>query len=151
MAAILGDGHAAGIQAADACAGFVQLHMGVTAEENRTRLQGRQLIGTVQMTVGQIEGQPLRFHHGIVCHAGKGQHHLIYFRFAVSANGQNPILPCAQHGDHLLGRVTLWQVVAGAVVKQIAQQNDSVRLLGFNCIHKLSAPVGRAVNVRCDE
>ena len=55
MAAILGNGYTAGIQAADAALHLIHFYMGVAAQENGAGLQGRQLIRSVQMTVDLIK------------------------------------------------------------------------------------------------
>ena len=56
MGAILGDGHAAGVQAADAVSHFVHLHMGMAEQENGALRQGRQIIRIRVVAVGQVEG-----------------------------------------------------------------------------------------------
>jgi len=41
VAAVLGDGYGAGIQASDAVSALIQLHMGMAGEEDAAGLQGR--------------------------------------------------------------------------------------------------------------
>ena len=100
--------------------------------------------------VGQVEGFSVQQQFGELRHTGEGEHHLIHLRLAVAPDGDDAVLQIGQHGDHLLGGVVPGQVVPGAVVEQVAQQHQPVRLFPVNKFHQLAAPEGGAVDIGRD-
>ena len=131
--AVFGNGHAAGVQSQnliDLADGF---DMGVAKQEDGSRSQGRQVVRIPQMAMGGVEGEVwLRLKQSVVCHAGKGQDHLIDFRLAVAPDGQNMVLQAGEHCDDLLGPVPFGQIIAGTMVQKISQQQELVRHF---CLH----------------
>jgi len=125
--------------------------MGVPVEEHASGGQGGQRLGILVMAVGQMEQLAVHQQLRIVSQAGEGKHHLIYLGFAVAPNGNDALLQPGQHGNHLLGGVVPGQIVAGAVIQQVAQENHPVGLLLLNEVHQLLAPIGAAVNIRCND
>lgn len=66
----------------------------------------------------------------------KIQQHLVYFGIAVAADGNNFIGQRIEQRDDFLGIVALRQRIARPVIKNIAQQQDLIRLvqgIGFKC------------------
>ena len=147
MASVLGNGDAAGIQAADAAMDFIQLHMGVTEEEHRACGQRGEIVRVCVMTVGQVEGIPIQQQLGKLRKAGEGKHHLVNLCLAVAPDGDDFVLEGRQHGNDLFRGVVPGKVVPGAMVEQVAQQDNSVRLLLLNQIQQLFAPEGGAVDI----
>ena len=92
-------------------------------------------------------------HRSAIGHAGEIEHHLVDLRLAVAAHSNHaPALgKVIEQRNHALGSVIARKVVAGPVVKQVAQKNDAVGLLGLNGRHQALGPVCRTVNVRCDK
>ena len=121
--------------------------MGVPEQEHAALRQGRKIIRVVVMSMGQIEGFPVQKQLGKLRHAGKRQNHLVNLRLTVAPNRDDVFPVPAQHGDHLLRRVVPGQVVPGAVVQQISQQNQPVRAFRLDQVAKAAAPEGAAVNV----
>ena len=150
VAAVLGDGHGAGVQAADAVHHLVQLHMGVAREE-RAAVQRGQLVGICVVAVGQVHGDSVALQQGVVGHAGKGQHHLVHLGLAVAPDRQDLVLQRGQHGDHLLGGILPGQIISRTVVQKIAQQDDLIRIFRFDQLTQLAAPICGAVDVGCND
>ena len=98
---LLGNGHTAGVQAADAAADLIQLHMGMTGEEHASLGQGRQIVGAVVVAVGQIKGLSVHQELRVICHAGEGQHHLVHLGFAVAPHAAELRLQAVQQRNDL--------------------------------------------------
>ena len=116
-------------------------------QEHAALRQGRKIIRIVVMSMGQIEGFPVQKQLRKLCHTGKWQNHLVNLRLTVAPHRNDNIPVPAQHGDHLLRRVIPGQVVPGAVVQQISQQDQPVRTFRLDQVAKAAAPEGAAVNV----
>lgn len=152
MAAVLGDGNAAGVQTADSVDALVQLHMGVAEEEDAALGELGQVLRSRVMAVGQVENLAVGKKLAVLRKTGEGQHHLVHLCLAVAPDGQDPIFQGAEHGNHFLGSVIPGQVVPGTVVEKVPQKKHLVRVLPFDFFAEPAAPVGAAVNIgRNDE
>ena len=98
-----------------------------------------------QLAAGLVEQR------GVVRHDGKVEHHLVDLGVAVAAHRDDAVGQGVEQRNHALGGVVARQVVARAVVEQVAQQHDAVGLLGFDGGDQALGPVCRAVNVGSDE
>lgn len=153
VGAVLGDGDAAGVEEGDALGGLGQLlYVGVAVKERGAGRQRREQVGVPQVPVGEPEGAAgLVDELGVVAHARKIQHHLVHLGLAVAAHAGDGGGQTVEHGDDLLGSIAARQVVAGAVVEEIAQEDDLVGLLGVDSLHKALAPIGRSMDVASNE
>ena len=100
------------------------------------------------VAVRGIDKMARRLEQAVVRKNGEGQHHLIDLGLAVAAHTENVCLPLLQQGDDLLRRIALGQVVARAVIQQIAEEEHTRRFLPLPGLEELAAVVGRAVQVR---
>ena len=96
--------------------------MGMAGQKRAAGCERGRFVGCEARHVAVREEQfvVVDFHEGVVGHAGKGEHHLIHFGIAVAAYGHDAIRPFVQDRYDLLGSVSIGQVVAGAMVEQIA-------------------------------
>ena len=108
---------------------LIHFNMGVTEEKHTALGQGREVLGIVMMAMGQIQGKTIGEDHGAVSQAGEGQNHLIHLRLAVAPDSQDDLPVLRKHRDHRFGGIIPGQIVPGTVIEQIAQQEQSVRLL----------------------
>ena len=152
VAAVLGNGHAAGVQDEGVALTLGVLHMDVAEGESAARGQWGQVVRVEEMAVGGKEGAAVLQHQGgVVRHDGELQHHLVHLGVAVAPHGDDLVLQAVEHGDDLFGGVALGQVVAGAVIEQVAQQQNFVRLFGVDARQQFFTVVGRPVQVGGDE
>ena len=123
--------------------------MEVTVHQHVAGLVGRQMLPVEQMAVGQ-EGAASVFQRqqGVVRHDREIQHHLVDLRVAVAPDAQGRQRAFIQQTNDLLGRVTVGQVVPGAVVQKIPHQDQPVRLFGLHPLQHLLTGAGRTVNIR---
>ena len=71
------------------------------------------------------------------------QHHLINLRVAVAAHAEQLVLYAVEQRDHALRVVCVRQIVARTVIEQVAQQNQTLRALGFiGGEHRLAGAAG---------
>ena len=123
----------------------------MAAEEDIPRLQRREVIRAVNMAVGGIEPETVHTDQGVVRHEGEVQDHLVHFRIAVAANAQDAVLPGVQGRNHFLRRVAVRQVIARAVIKDISQQKQAVRLFPVISFEQFIAVQGGTVNIRSNQ
>ena len=122
--------------------------MRVAVEQDVARMQGRQMVLVKMVAVRGIDEMTRRLEQAVVRKNGEGQHHLVDLGLAVAAHAENVGLPLLQQGDDLLRRIALGQVVARAVIQQIAEEEHARRFLALPGLEELAAVVGRAVQVR---
>ena len=144
----LRDGDGAGIQDIDAVAQSAAGNVRVAVEQDVARMQGRQMVLVKMVAVRGIDEMARRLEQAVVRKNGEGQHHLVDLGLAVAAHAENVGLPLLQQGDDLLRRIALGQVVARAVIQQIAEEEHTRRFLTLPGLEELAAVVGRAVQVR---
>ena len=98
-----------------------------------------------QLAAGLVEQR------GVVGHDGEVKHHLVDLSIAVAAYRDDVVGQGVEQRNHALGSIVARQVVARTVIKQVAQQDDAVGLLGLNGGAEALGPVCRAVDVGSDE
>ena len=109
---------------------------------------------TVHMAVGKEERLVAGggIHKDVVVgHAGKVEDHLVDLGLAVASHGDDAVGDAVEHLDHALGRVVGGQVVAGAVVQEVAEEHHPIGLLGLDGGHEALAPIGGAMDVGRDD
>ena len=124
--------------------------MRVPMQQNIPRLQRRELLQVIDMSVRGVD-QPLAAgEDAVVREDGKLQHHLVNLRVAVAAHAQKPPACVVEHGRERLGVVPLREVVARPVIEQVAQKQQAVGPLAVERVQQQPPEVGRAVYVRCN-
>ena len=98
-----------------------------------------------QLAAGLVEQR------GVVGHDREVEHHLVDLGVAVAAHRDDAVGQGVEQRNHALGSVVARQVVARAVVEQVAQQHDAVGLFGFDGSAEALGPVCRAMDVGGDE
>ena len=88
---------------------------------------------------------------GVVGHDREVEHHLVDLGVAVAAHRDDAVGQGVEQRNHTLGGIVARQVVARAVVEQVAQQHDAVGLLGLDGGAEAFGPICRAVDVGGDE
>ena len=76
-------------------------------------------------------------------HAGEIEHHLVDFRIAIAPNGYDALGNAVKGGEHFFGSIAFGQVVARAVIEQVAEQEHAVGRFPVDALHQ-SADGGRA-------
>ena len=87
-----------------------------------------------QVAVGEVQDVPVGLDEGVVGHAREVEHHLVNFGIAVAAHGNDALRQAVEQRDRLFRRVAFRQVVARAVVQQVAQQDGAVGRFGFDAV-----------------
>ena len=121
--------------------------MGVPMQQHISRGQRRQIFHMIDMPVGRINEPLPHRKHRIIGQHGEFQHHLVHLGITVAPHAEQLLLFPVQQGDDLLGSVLSGQVVAGAVVEQVAQQEQPVGSLPLKGLQHFAAVVGRPVQV----
>ena len=80
---------------------------------------------------------------------GEVEHHLVHLAVAVSSYAKGRGLNGVKHFGNCLSVVFSRQIVAGTVVEQVAQKNNSIRLFFRYALCKRLAAARRAVYIRC--
>ena len=124
--------------------------MGVAAQQQIPRPEGRQVVQVPHVAVGEV-GQPvLQQEDAVVGQDGKLQHHLVHLAVAVAPDAEQVVGQGVEQGDDLLGGIVPGQVVAGAVVEQVSQQNQPGGPLPLEGPEEFLTVVSGAVEVRRD-
>ena len=76
--------------------------------------------------MAQMQQMPIGPYLGKIAQAGEIEHHLIDLRVAISPYGDDALCHVVEDGEHLFGRIALGQVVSGAMVEQVAEQQHAV-------------------------
>ncbi len=63
---------------------------------------------------------------------------------------ENLFFVCIQQKDDVLWGVTLWQIIARTMVKNVSKKKEFIRILFIITIKKLFQIIGTSVNVRCN-
>ena len=118
-------------------------HMRVAVNQQVARLVRRQVIEVEQMAVGDERGAAVQIKQRVIRHDRELQHHLINLRVAVAAHAEQLVLYAVEQRDHALRVVCVRQIVARTVIEQVAQQNQTLRALGFvGGKHRFAGAVG---------
>ena len=150
-AALLRQAHRAGVQVEAALPkGLPRRDVGVPVQQNVAGGQRRRGLGVVDMAVGSVHQPSAHRKHGIVCQHREFQHHLVHLGVTVAAHAEQAVLHTVEQRHDLLGRIALRQVVAGAVVEQVPQQQQPVGLFPFKRLLHLAGIEIRPVQVGRD-
>ena len=149
--AVFGDGDGTGVQIEVALTERLpRRDVRVPVQQDIAGAQGRQVRGVEDVAVRGIDEAVCSREHAVIGEDREGQHHLVDLRVAVAAHAEDLIPPLVQHGQHLLGRVFVRQIVARAMVEDVAQQEQAVRPLSVKGVEQRAAVAGRAVDIGCD-
>ena len=122
----------------------------MAVQQDIPRSQRRQVFQVVHMAVSGIDQTPAHRQHGVIGQDGEIQHHLVHLGVAVASHAEQLLLQAVQKRDDLFGRVALRQVVAGAVVQKVAQQQQAVSPFPLEGFDHLAAVKRRPMQVRRD-
>ena len=147
----LRDGDGAGIQDIDAVAQGAAGDVRVAVEQDVARMQGRQMVLVKMVAVRGIDKMARRLEQAVVRQNGEGQHHLVDLGLAVAAHTENVGLPLLQQGDDLLRRIALGQVVARAVIQQIAEEVKNLSVSFFTPAGEVQAVRDVSFSLRAGE
>ena len=150
-AALLRQAHRTGVQVEAALPeGLPRRDVGVPVQQDVAGGQRRRGLGVVDMAVGSVHQPSAHRQHGIVCQHREFQHHLVHLGVTVAAHAEQAVLHAVEQRHDLLGRIALRQVVAGAVVEQVPQQQQPVGLFPFKRLLHLAGIEIRPVQVGRD-
>ena len=102
--------------------------MCMSMQQDITRHERGRIIRIVNMTVRCVQQPFPNRQYGIVRQHGEGQHHLIHFGIAVSANAEQPICQRVQLCNDGFGGIPLRQIIARSVIQNIPQQEQPIRV-----------------------
>lgn len=124
--------------------------MCMAVQENIAGAERRQVRGVVDVAVRGVDQAASSRENAVIGQDREGQHHLVDLRVAVAADAEEAFAPLVEHGQHLLGRVFIRQIVARAVVENVAQKQESGCSFPVKRGKQLTAVPRRAVDIRCD-
>ena len=119
----------------------------MSAEDNIALADIGHIFNVIEMTVGAEEHSVVCPHGHVVSHYGEFQHHLIYLCLTVASYAEQVLFHSVEHFYDFLGSIVLGKIVSGAVIEQVTQENELVRLFDFKALKQLSAAGGGAVEV----
>ena len=122
-------------------------NVGVAGEEHIARLQGRKMIRPVDVAMAHENSAAVPGQDVVIAHHGEFKNHLVDFRFAVAPNGDDLILQGIHDGNDLFGRVGSRQVIAGSVVKNVAEAENHVGMMNLNGVKKQLRSVQSAMDI----
>ena len=122
-------------------------NMSVTVEKNVTILKRRKIAFVEVMTVSHINKALPCSDYGIIRKNREIKHHLVNLRVTITSDTKDFTLHCIQNFNYFFRRIALGQIVSRSVIKNIAEENDSVRLFVFVGLNQLFAIKFRAVNI----
>ena len=121
--------------------------MGVSVKKNIALFQRRKIIFVENMTVGRINEPVSGCKHRIVGKNREFQHHLVNLCVAVAPDAEYFIFFLIEHSDNLFRRIFIGQIVSRPVIKNIAEQQEPVRLFIFIFFNQPAAIKSRAVDI----
>lgn len=124
--------------------------MGV-AEKDGVVVSGGQMVGIVDMAVGEQDAAALVDKQHIVAHHWEAEQHLVDLGIAVAAYGDNVIGQRIQCRDDALGVNALGDAVARPIVEDVAEDEEHVALLLAVKVQCTLQPGQTAVDVGDDQ
>ena len=103
------------------------------------------------MAMAQMQQMTIGPYLGKVAQAGEIEHHLVDFRIAIAPNGYDALGNAVKGGEHFFGRIAFGQVVAWAVIEQVAEQEHAVGCFPVDAFHQCADGGRRAMQVGCDD
>ena len=119
----------------------------MAVQQDIALLEHGQLVLIEEMAVRGEDHAAARIEKRIVGQHGELEHHLIHVAVAVAAHAHQLVLDGVEHFRHRFGVVFLGQVVARAVIEQIAQQQQFVGLFAGAGVQQCAAVFRRAVQI----
>ena len=124
--------------------------MCMAMQENIAGAERRQVRGVVDVAVRGVDQPVSNREDAVIGQNREVQHHLVNLRVAVAADAEEPVSPFVEHGQHLFGGIFVRQIVARAVVENVAQQQKPAGPFPVKRGKQLTAVPRRAVDIRCD-
>ena len=125
-------------------------HVRVAVQEDIAGAERRQMRSVIDVAVRGVDQAASGQENAVIGKDREGQHHLVDLRVAVAAHAEEAFAPLVEHGQHLLGRVFIRQIVARAVVENVAQQQKPIGPFPVKRGQQFAAVPRRAVDIRCD-
>jgi hypothetical protein len=124
----------------------------VSREEYGVALERGKIFGRILVPVSheKLDSALTVKHESRVGHNGEAQHHLVYLRLAISLDAYYLVRNSVEQGDYPLGCVTLGEIVARTVIKNIAKQKNLVGVFARGGIKNSLAGDGVSVNIGCN-
>ena len=123
--------------------------VGMSVKEDIAVRDGWQGVFIIMVAVGREDRVAIQHQDCVVGKAWEIEHHLIDFGLAVAANRPDFVLQGVQHGDDFLRGIVLRKIVSGAMVQDVAEEDDALCTALLELLQGLPAPVGTAVDVAC--
>ena len=145
MAVFFRNGNGTGVHIGDAVCFFKFRNVGVPGKDEGSGFYGRERFVTVNgehFCTVDIEKSLFAEHR-------KFKNHLVNFGVTVSADTDYIFFDAVEHGDDFLGCVTFGQIVSRAMVKDIAEQEDFIRVLIFKGFEQFFTVKSASVDVGC--
>ncbi len=109
-------------------AGLPCRDMCVAVKEDVSGLQGRKGILMEVMAMGGVDHPVPNIEDSVIRQNGKLKDHLVHFCVAVPPDAENGGFSFIQQCQDFFGGVVFRQVISGAVVENVPQEDQSVRL-----------------------
>ena len=122
-------------------------NVGVAGKEHISRLQGRKMIRSIDVSMAHKDSAVIPGQNVVIAHHGELKNHLVDFRFAVAPDGDDLILQGLHERNDLFGRVGGRQVIAGPVVKNVAEAENHVRMMNSNGVKKQLCSLKGAMDI----
>lgn len=149
--AALGEGDGTRVADERAVGGVLELPKMSVAEEDCVVVPGGQMVGIVDVAVGEQDAAALVDEEHIVAHHRETEQHLVDLGIAVAAYGNDVIGQRVQCRDDALGVDALGDAVAWAVVEDVAEDEKHVTLLLTVEVQCTLQPGKAAVDVGDDQ
>lgn len=146
---IFGDGRRPRVHVQNPAVRAQSLHMSVTRQECRLCTERRMIIGRKHMSMRAEKRTPPVHDNSRSIPARKVEDHLVDFCVAITPHRRYGPRNSVQQRCHRSGIVSFRQRIARAMVKQIAQQHQSVRCLAGSTIQQHPTRFGASMKIRC--
>ena len=151
LVATLGEGDGSCVADQRAVGRVLKLPEMSVTEEDCIVVAGGQMVGVVDMAVGEQDAAALVDEEHIVAHHREAEQHLVDLGIAVAAYGDDVIGQRVELSDNALGVDTLGYAVAWPVVEDVAEDEKHVALLLTIEVQCSLQPGQAAVDVRDDQ
>lgn len=121
--------------------------VGVAADHDGPRRQGREVGAEVPVAVGDEEPLAADHHLGEIAHEGEPQEHLVDLAVAVAADGHDLVGPGIEQGSAAGGIVAFKEAVSRSVVQEVPGEDEQIGSFAFGGGQRLSNRGQAAVEV----
>ena len=122
----------------------------MAVKEDIAFFQRRQVLGVPGVAVGHEDHMSFQIEDHVIGEDGEVQYHLIHFGLAVAADAEELFFHVVEHADNGFGVVFGRQIVAGAVIKQVAQKNQLFGFFRFIAFFHFFCVLQGTVEIGCD-